>query len=52
MPLLSAIDGTFIDLKTNHYFNDLEDRFEKAKNNYTNNIKSKEDPNYRPDISI
>jgi len=52
MPLLSAIDGTFIDLKTNHYFNDLEDRFEKTKNNYTNNIKSKEDPNYRPDISI
>jgi len=52
MPLLSAIDGTLIDLKSNQYFDNLEDRFEKAKNNYTNNIKAKEDPNYRPDISI
>ena len=52
MPLLSAIDGTLIDLKSNQYFDNLEDRFEKAKNNYTNNIKAKEDPHYRPDISI
>lgn len=52
MPLLSAIDGTLIDLKSNQYFDDLEHRFEKAKNNYTNNIKAKEDPNYRPDTLI
>ena len=52
MPLLFAMDGTLIDLKSNHYFDDLEERFEKAKNNYTNNIKAKEDPHYRPDISI
>lgn len=52
MPLLSAIDGTLIDLKSNQYFDDLEYRFEKAKNNYTNNIKAKEDPNYRPDTLI
>ena len=52
MPLLFAMDGTLIDLKSNHYFDNLEENFEKAKNNYTNNIKAKEDPHYRPDISI
>ena len=52
MPLLFAMDGTLIDLKSNHYFDNLEENFEKAKNNYTNNIKAKEDPYYRPDISI
>jgi hypothetical protein len=52
MPLLSAIDGTLIDLKSNPHFDDLEEKFEKAKRNYTNNIKAKEDPNYKPDISI
>jgi hypothetical protein len=52
MPLLFAMDGVSIDLKSNLFFNDIEERFEKAKNNYMNNIKSKEDPYYRPDISI
>lgn len=52
IPITIAIDGTFMDLKTNNFFNDLEEKFEKVKNNYTNNIKAKRDPNYRPDISI
>ena len=52
MPLLFAMDGTLIDLKSNHYFDNLEENFEKATRNYTNNIKAKEDPHYRPDISI
>ena len=51
MPLLFAIDGVSVDLKSNVFFNDIEEKFEKAKNNYTNNIKAIEDPNYKPDTS-
>jgi hypothetical protein len=52
IPIATAIDGTFVDLKTNIFFNDLKEKFQRVKNNYTNNIKAKRDTNYRPDISI
>lgn len=52
IPLFKVIDGTVLDLKTNSFFNDLEEKFKRVKNNYINNIKSKEDKNYRPTIVL
>jgi hypothetical protein len=52
IPIFSNVDKDSLDFNTNLFFEYLEKRFERVKNNYMNNIEAKENLNYKQDTSI
>ncbi len=52
IPIFSNVDKNSLEFHTNLFFEYLEKRFERVKNNYTNNIEAKENLNYKQDTSI